>query len=342
MTLPILPTTLVGSYPQPDWLIDRERLTHEPPPRVRNATLWRIPEPLLEQAQDDATLLAIRDQERAGLDILTDGEARRESYSNRFSNALEGIDHEHPGQVPSRTGRPMTVPHVVGPIRRRHPVQVRDVQFLRANTERTIKITVPGPFTMVQQSLDDHYGDPRKLAMAYAVAVHEEIRDLFAAGADLVQVDEPYMQARPEQARAYGLEALNAALEGAVGPTCVHLCFGYPTFVKDKPTGYSFLPELEQALCQQVSVEAAQPKLDPAVLAGLPSKTVLLGVLDLSTAEVESPQTVAGRIRRALRHVPAERLVVAPDCGMKYLPRAAAYDKLLAMVAGAALVRAEL
>ena len=337
----LLPATIVGSYPQPDWLIDRERLS-KMVPRVPEKSLWRIPEAYLEEAQDDATLLAIRDQERAGLDIVSDGETRRESYFNRFANALGGIDLAHPGEALSRTGRATLVPRVTGPIRRLRPVEVRDVKFLRAHTARKIKMTVPGPFTMAQLAQDDHYGDERALALAYAAAVNEEIRDLFAAGADLVQVDEPYLQAQPEKARRYGLEALNRALDGVGGQTCVHICFGYPHLVKERPSGYSFLPELAETPCDQISIETAQAGLDCSVLREIPGKTFLVGVLDLSGPEVETPETVAGRIRRALEHVAPERVIVAPDCGMKYLPREAAFGKLCAMVAGAALVRAEL
>lgn len=338
----LLPTTLVGSYPQPDWLIDRAQLLQSLPARVRARELWRVPEPWLAQAQDDATLLAIRDQERAGLDIVTDGEIRRESYSNRFATALDGVDLDNPGVALGRTGRPNVVPRVTGPIRRRHPVQARDAAFLRANTDRAIKVTVPGPFTMTQQAQNDFYPDERALALAYAAAVNEEIRDLFTAGADVVQIDEPYMQASPDKARAYGLEALNRALDGAKGTTCVHICFGYAHMVHERPSGYSFLPELAGANCQQISIETAQSGLDCAVLRELPGKTVLLGALDLSTPEVESPETVAARIRRALPFIEPERIVVAPDCGMKYLPREAAFAKLCAMVEGAAIVRREL
>ena len=341
MAKKILPATIVGSYPQPDWLIDREKLS-KMVPRVPEKSLWRIPEAYLEEAQDDATLLAIRDQERAGLDIVSDGEIRRESYFNRFANALAGIDLSHPGEALSRTGRATLVPRVTGPIRRLRPVEVRNVKFLRAHTARKIKMTVPGPFTMAQLAQDDHYGDERALALAYAAAVNEEIRDLFAAGADFVQVDEPYLQAQPEKARKYGLEALNRALDGVGGPTCVHLCFGYALLVKERPSGYSFLPELAEAACDQISIETAQAGLDCSVLREIPGKTFLVGVLDLSGPEVETPETVAGRIRRALEHVAPERVIVAPDCGMKYLPREAAFGKLCAMVAGAALVRAEL
>jgi 5-methyltetrahydropteroyltriglutamate--homocysteine methyltransferase len=341
MTLPLLPTSLVGSYPQPDWLIDRDKLAKQMPPRVRAKELWRIDPQWLEQAQDDATILAIRNQERAGLDIITDGEMRRESYSNRFATALEGIDLNNPGKTPNRTGGFTIVPRIVGRIRRRHPVEMRDVEFLRAHTRRTIKMTVPGPFTMAQQTEDAFYNDEKAMAMDYAAAVNAEIKDMFAAGADIVQIDEPWMQARPEKARQYGVEALNRALEGVAGVTAVHLCFGYAAMVKAKPTGYSFLPELEQSKARQISIETAQPGLDCSVLASL-SKTVILGVIDLSDMAVETPETVAARIRRALPYVAAERLVIAPDCGMKYLPHEIAFAKMKAMVAGARIVRDEL
>lgn len=340
--LPILPTTLVGSYAQPDWLIDRTKLAGRFPPRVRATELWRVAPEWLEQAQDDATLLAIRDQERAGLDIVTDGEMRRESYSNRFATALDGVDTDNPGTALDRSGHPNPVPRVVGPVRRRHPVQVRDVEFLRANTDRAIKITVPGPFTMSQQAQNDHYKDETALAMDYAAAVNAEIKDLFAAGADIVQVDEPYMQARAEKAKAFGIQALDRALEGVTGTTAVHICFGYAAIIHERPSGYSFLPEFAASKVRQVSIETAQSKLDCAVLEKLPGKTILLGVLDLSDMAVETPETVAMRIRRALPHVPAERIVVAPDCGLKYLPREVAFGKIEAMVGGAAIVRREL
>jgi 5-methyltetrahydropteroyltriglutamate--homocysteine methyltransferase len=338
----LLPTTLVGSYAQPDWLIDRAQMAKTNPPRVREKGLWRVDPEYLEEAQNDATLIAIRDQERAGLDIVTDGEMRRESYSNRFATALDGLDLDNPGTVTSRSGRQTLVPRVVGPVSRKHAVEVDDVKFLRVNTDRRIKMTVPGPFTMSQQALDEHYGDPAKLAAAYADAVREEIADLFAAGADIVQIDEPYMQAAPDKAREYGLNALNRALEGAAGETIVHLCFGYAALVKDKPEGYSFLPELSACSCDAVSIETAQPNLDCAVLEKLPEKRILLGVLDLGDMTVETPETVAARIRRALPHCPAERIVVAPDCGLKYLPRDVAWGKMKAMADGAAIVRAEL
>ena len=338
----LLPTSLVGSYAQPDWLIDRERLAGRFPPRVRALELWRVPPEWLGQAQDDATLLAIRDQERAGLDIVTDGEMRRESYSNRFATALDGVDIDDPGTALDRSGHPNPVPRVVGPIRRRHPVEIEDVRFLRANTERRIKMTVPGPFTMSQQAQNDFYADEAELALGYAAAVNAEIKDLFAAGADIVQLDEPYMQARPEKARAYGLAALERALQGVEGETALHICFGYAAIIHERPSGYSFLPELAAAPVDAISIETAQSGLDCAVLEALADKRIILGVLDLSTAEVETPETVAARIRRALPHCPAERLVVAPDCGLKYLPRAAAFAKMQAMVAGADLVRREL
>jgi len=337
----LLPTTLVGSYPQPKWLIDRARLATQVP-RVRAQDLWLVDARRLEAAQDDATLLAIRDQERAGLDIITDGEQRRESYSNRFATALAGLDLDRPGKTPNRTGGFSTVPRVVGPIRRRHPVEVRDVEFLRANTDRMIKMTVPGPFTMSAQCQDDFYHDEEKLALDYAGAVNAEIKDLFAAGADIVQIDEPWMQSRPQQARRYGIAALDAALDGVTGTTVVHICFGYAAMVKDKPAGYSFLSEFERSAVDQVSIEAAQPRLDVAVLRQLPSKTIVLGVIDLAEPAVETPVEVAERIRSAMAFVPPERIVVAPDCGLKYLPRAIAYGKMCAMVEGARMVREEL
>jgi 5-methyltetrahydropteroyltriglutamate--homocysteine methyltransferase len=341
MPLPLLPTCLVGSYAQPEWLIDRKNLAGRFPPRVRAKELWRIAPELLAQAQDDATLLAIHDQERAGLDIITDGEMRRESYSNRFATALEGIDVDNPGTALDRSGHPNPVPRVAGNIRRTHPIEVDDVKFLRANTTRTIKITVPGPFTMSQQAQNDFYKSEEECAFAYAVAVNAEIRDLFAAGADIVQIDEPYMQARPEKARQYGLRAFNAALEGVTGTTAVHVCFGYAAIIHARPEGYSFLPEFENSPVQQVSIETAQSGLDCSVLKKLPSKTIILGVLDLSTMDIETPDAVAARIRRALPYVAPERLVIAPDCGMKYLPREVARGKLQAMVAGTKIVRKE-
>jgi 5-methyltetrahydropteroyltriglutamate--homocysteine methyltransferase len=337
----LLPTSLVGSYPQPEWLIDREKLSKQVP-RVRADDLWLVASDKLEAAQDDATILAIRDQERAGLDIITDGEQRRESYSNRFATALDGIDIENPGTVINRNGRRIPVPRIVGPIRRQRPVELRDLKVLRANTERKIKATVPGPFTMGRQAQDDYYRDEEAAAMAYAEAVNAEIKDLFAAGADVVQIDEPWMQQHPDKARHYGVKALNRALDGVSGTIAVHLCFGYAAVVRDKPSGYSFLPELEQCKAQQISIEAAQPRLDLKILAQLPSKTIVLGVIDLADMTVETPQAVADRIRGALRYIKADRLVVAPDCGMKYLPRAVAFGKMKAMADGAALMRREL
>ena len=337
----LLPTSLVGSYPQPDWLIDRSQLLKQMPPRVRATELWRVAPELLEQAQDDATLLAIRDQERAGLDIVTDGEIRRESYSNRFATALEGVDIDNPGTTINRSGNPIPVPRITAKIRRKHAVEVRDVKFLRANTDRMVKMTVPGPFTMAQQAQDDFYKDEAALAMDYAAAVNEEIKDLFANGADIVQIDEPWMQARPEKARQYGLKALNRALEGVPGTTAVHICFGYAQMVKEKPPGYSFLAEFEESTADQVSIETAQPNLDTSVLKKLPHKKIVLGVIDLSDPTVETPETVAARIRRALPHAPAERLIIAPDCGLKYLSREVAFGKMKAMVEGAAIVRRE-
>jgi 5-methyltetrahydropteroyltriglutamate--homocysteine methyltransferase len=332
-------TTVVGSYPQPAWLIDRDRLGERLPPRVRARELWRVPEPYLEEAQDDATRLAVSDMERAGVDVITDGEMRRESYSNRFATALEGVDLDHPGVALDRTGHENPVPRVVGPVRRTRPVEVRDVEFLRSLTGRRIKITVPGPFTMTQQAQNDHYGDERSLALAYAEAVNEELRDLKAAGADVVQIDEPYLQARPEAAREHAVEAIDRALDGIEGETVLHTCFGYAHVVKDKPAGYSFLRELNGCRATHLSLEAAQPGLDAEVLREVPDKTIVLGVLDLGDdAEVETPEAVAERIRRALEVVPPERLVAAPDCGMKYLPRETAFRKLEAMVAGARLV----
>ncbi|HEX4830679.1 MAG TPA: uroporphyrinogen decarboxylase family protein [Trebonia sp.] len=338
----LLPTSLVGSYPQPDWLIDRAKLAGRFPPRVRARELWRVAPDFLGEAQDDATLLAIRAQEDAGLDIITDGEIRRESYSNRFATALDGVDIDNPGTALDRSGHPNPVPRVVGPIRRRHPVEADDVRFLRARTHRSIKITVPGPFTMSQQAQDDHYGSREALAFGYAEAVNEEIRDLFAAGADVVQLDEPYLQARAGEAKQYGVKVINRALEGITGTTALHICFGYAAIIHERPEGYSFLPELAACDVSQVSVETAQAGLDTSVLASLAGKTVILGVIDLSDPAVETADTVAARVRRALPHVPADRLVLAPDCGMKYIPRATANGKMRAMADAAALLRAEL
>ncbi|HEY5700513.1 MAG TPA: cobalamin-independent methionine synthase II family protein [Gammaproteobacteria bacterium] len=337
----LFPTTLVGSFPQPEWLIDRAKLAGRFPPRTRALELWRIPEPRLAEAQDDATIVAIRKQEEAGLDIVTDGEIRRESYSNRFATALEGVDIDNPGTALDRSGHPNPVPRIVGKIKRKHAVEVNDLEFLKAHTQRMTKITVPGPFTMSQQAQNDFYPSEEEAAMDYAAAVNEEIRDLFAAGADIVQLDEPYMQARPEKAREYGLNALNRALDGIDGTTAVHICFGYAAIIHERPSGYSFLSELGGCTCHQVSVETAQPNLDCSVLADLANKKVMVGCLDLSDMNVESPQTIVGRIKKALEFLPPENVVLAPDCGMKYLPRDVADGKLRAMVAAAAMLREE-
>src|SRR5687768_1940697 len=320
----LFPTTIVGSFPQPDWLIDREKLAGRFPPRVRARELWRIPPQYLEEAQDDATLIAIRAQEEAGLDIVSDGEIRRESYSNRFATALDGVDLDNPGTALDRSGHPNPVPRIVGRIRRRHAVEVDDLKFLKAHTTRQTKITVPGPFTMLQQAQNDFYRTEEEAALDYAEAVNAEIRDLFAAGADVVQIDEPYMQARPEKARQYGLKALNRALEGVTGTTAVHICFGYAAIIHERPSGYSFLPELADCRCSQVSIETAQSHLDCSALAALDGKRVMVGCIDLSTPEVESVETIVDRIRRALPYVKPENVILAPDCGMKYLPRDAA------------------
>ncbi|WP_431275233.1 uroporphyrinogen decarboxylase family protein [Variovorax ureilyticus] len=337
----LFPTTIVGSFPQPDWLIDRAKLAGRFPPRVRARELWRVAPEYLEEAQNDATLMAIRVQEEAGLDILSDGEIRRESYSNRFATALDGVDLDNPGTALDRSGHPNPVPRIVGRISRRHAVEVDDLKFLRAHTDRQVKITVPGPFTMLQQAQNDYYASEEEAAMDYAAAVNAEIRDLFAAGADVVQIDEPYMQARPEKARQYGLKALNRALEGITGTTAVHICFGYAAIIHERPSGYSFLPELAQCSCKQVSIETAQSKLDCAVLRELEGKRVMVGCIDLSDPAVESPETIAGRIRRALPYISPENVILAPDCGMKYLPRDSAIGKLRAMVAAAKMLREE-
>ena len=340
--LPMLPTSLVGSYAQPEWLIDRARLAGRFPPRVRAKELWRVEPAYLEQAQDDATLLAIRAQERAGLDIITDGEMRRESYSNHFATALDGIDIDHPGTALDRSGHPNPVPRIVGPIGRPHPIEVGDLTFLRQNTDRPVKMTVPGPFTMSQQAQNEHYPDAESAAMAYAAAVNAEIKDLHAAGADIVQIDEPYLQARPDPARAYGLAAVQRALEGVTGTTAVHICFGYAAIIHDRPDGYSFLPELAGCSADQISIETAQSGLDLGVLEDLSEKTIILGVIDLSDHEVESVDTVADRVRRAFVHTTPDRITIATDCGMKYLPRASAEGKMRAMAGAAAVLRAEL
>ncbi|HEX6934036.1 MAG TPA: cobalamin-independent methionine synthase II family protein [Streptosporangiaceae bacterium] len=345
MSGPMFPTSLVGSYPQPDWLIDREKLAGRFPPRVRARELWRVDAAYLRQAQQDASRLAIADQREAGLDIVTDGEIGRESYSNAFATALDGVDIDNPGTALDRSGHPNPVPRIVGPIKRRHAVNVTDLTFLKAHAGqgKTVKVTVPGPFTMAQQAQNDFYPTVEEAAYAYAAAVREEIADLFAAGADIVQVDEPYLQARPEAARAFGVGVLNAALDGITGTTAVHLCFGYAAIIHERPSGYSFLPELAACTASQISIETAQSGLDCSVLAGLADagKTIILGVLNLGDATVESPDLVADRARRALPFVPAGQLVLAPDCGMKYLPRESAFGKLRAMTAAAAKLRAE-
>jgi 5-methyltetrahydropteroyltriglutamate--homocysteine methyltransferase len=341
MTPRLFPTTVVGSYPQPDWLVNREMLS-KVVPRTRLKEIWRIPEEYLEDAQDDATLLAIRDMERAGIDIITDGEIRRESYSNRFATALEGIDIDNPGEVKARSGV-TRVPRVVGKIRRTRAVEVRDMQFLRANTERTAKITLPGPFTMSQQAKNEYYNDNDEMVMDYAVAVNEELRDLVAAGADVVQLDDPWLRNDPEAAKRIAVPALNRALEGIKVPTVVHLCFGYAAVVpgETKPSGYSFLPQLADSNAETISIEAAQPKLDLGVLSDLAGKNIMLGVLDLGDFNVETPETIVSRLRAGLKYVAPERLVPAPDCGMKYLPREVAFGKLKAMADAAAILRKE-
>ena len=342
MTDKLLPTTVVGSYVQPEWLVDRDNLKGRLPPRVRALEMWRIDPDHLEEAQNDATLLAIRDMERAGIDIVTDGEVRRESYSNRVATALGGIDIDNPGTAIDRTGHPNPVPRIAGPITRERPIEVDDVKFLRANTDRQVKITLPGPFTMTQQAQNDHYDSDEDAAMAYATAVNEEIRDLFSAGADVVQLDEPYMQARPEIAKEYAVKAINRALDGIDGETAVHLCFGYAHVVHERPEGYSFLPELEDCAANQISIETAQSRLNLKALEDLPSKKIILGVLDLSTEDIETPETVADRIRPALDHMGPDRIIVGPDCGMKYMRREVAFGKLKAMCDGAEIVRGEI
>ncbi len=337
----LFPTTLVGSYPQPDWLIDRKKLAGRFPPRVRALELWRVPERWLKEAQDDATLVAIRAQEDAGLDVITDGEIRRESYSNRFATALEGVDIDNPGTALDRSGHPNPVPRIVGKIKRRHAVDVEDLRFLKSHTKKSVKMTVPGPFTMTQQAQNDFYEREEDAAMDYAAAVNEEIKDLIAAGADIVQLDEPYMQARPEKAREYGLDALNRALEGVKGTTAVHICFGYAAIIHERPSGYSFLGELKGCRCDQVSVETAQPDLDCSVLKSLADKKVMVGCLDLSDTKVESPEVIVGRVKKALKFLSPENVILAPDCGMKYLPRDVAEGKLRSMVEAAAILRRE-
>ena len=337
----LFPTTLVGSYPQPEWLIDRQKLAGRFPPRTRAKELWRIPAEYLEEAQNDATLIAIRAQEQAGIDIITDGEIRRESYSNRFATALSVVDIDNPGTALDRSGHPNPVPRITGPVKRMRPVEVDDLKFLKAHTTRKVKITVPGPFTMSEQAQNDYYKTAEEASLAYAQAVNEEIRDLFAAGADVVQIDEPYMQARPERARQYGLKALNKALEGITGETAVHICFGYAAVIHARPSGYSFLPEMHGCSCKQISLETAQSNLDCSVFTQLDNKKIMVGCIDLSDMAIETPQTVVDRIKRALPYVKKENIILAPDCGMKYLPRDVADGKLRAMVEGAKLLRQE-
>jgi 5-methyltetrahydropteroyltriglutamate--homocysteine methyltransferase len=338
----LLPTTVVGSYPQPDWLVDRARLGATVP-RVRVPELWRVAEPWLEEAQDDASLLAIRDMERAGIDIVTDGEIRRESYSNHFATALDGVDLEHPATITGRAGKPVRVPRIVGKIRRMRPVEAPSVAFLRRNTERAIKVTLPGPFTMSRQAQNEFYADEEELAMDFAAAVNAEAKEVKRAGADVVQLDEPWLETAPEIAARYAVKAIDRALDGVPGPRAVHLCFGYAALVKDKSRGgYAFLEPLADSVAEQISIEAAQPQLDLGVLRAIARQTVILGVLDLGDPAIETPEQVAARIRRGLEHVAAERLIPAPDCGMKYLPRATAFAKLQALAQGAAIVRAEL
>jgi len=342
MTNELLPTTVVGSYVQPEWLVDRNNLKGRLPPRIRAHEIWRVDPEFLESAQNDATLLAIHDMERAGIDIVTDGEVRRESYSNRVATALGGVDTKNPGTAIDRTGHPNPVPRISGPIRRKRPIEVDDVKFLRAATDRKVKITLPGPFTMTQQAQNDFYDSDEAAALDYAAAVNEEIHALFTAGADVVQLDEPYMQARPDIAKQYAIKAINRALEGVEGETAVHICFGYAHVVHERPEGYSFLQELEECSADQISIETAQSNLDLKILNELPSKKIILGVLDLSTEEIETPDTIADRIRRAFNYVSADRIIVAPDCGMKYMRRDVAFGKLKAMCDGATIVRREL
>ena len=343
MTHSLLQTTVVGSYPQPDWLVNREMLS-KVVPRTRLREIWRVADPYLQQAQDDATLLAIRDMERAGIDIITDGEMRRESYSNHFATALDGVDQDNPGEVTTRSGQKTPVPRVVGKIRRTRPVEVRDMQFLRANTDRPAKITLPGPFTMGQQVKDEFYKDAEAMCMDYAAAVNEEAHDLVRAGADVIQLDEPWLRNNPEEASRYAVKVINRALQGITVPTVVHLCFGYAAVVPglSKPTGYSFLPQLADTIAQQISIESAQPKIDLGVLKDLAPKKVMLGVIDLNDPEIETPEKIADRIRAGLKFMSPEKLLPAPDCGMKYLPRATAFGKLKSLAAGAAIVRKEL
>lgn len=341
MALQAIPTMLVGSYPQPGWLVNRDVLMGSSPPRVRMKDVWLPRAEELEEAQDDACLLALRDQEKVGIDIVSDGECRRESYFNHFANALGGIDIDNPGEMPGRTGKPTLVPRVIGPITRSGGVQVRDVAFMRRNTDRAVKVTIPGAFTMARMAKDEYYGDQGKLISAYAAVLNAEIREMKAAGADIIQIDEPHMQAHPEEARKYGIDAINQALDGVEGMTIVHVCFGYAYVVKDKPSGYSFLAELDACDAGAISIEAAQPKLDPSIIDRLPSKQIVYGVLDLGTNDVETPDQVADRLRGAVGHAGAARVIAAPDCGMKYLPRDVAFGKLSSLAEGAAIIRRE-
>jgi 5-methyltetrahydropteroyltriglutamate--homocysteine methyltransferase len=339
----LLPTTVVGSYPQPGWLVDREELTSHMVPRVRFPKMWRVADPFLEQAQDDATIIAIRDMERAGIDVVTDGEMRRESYSNRFATTLEGVDSTNPVVVTNAAGLNSVLPRVVGKVRRRGPVEVRDMEFLRRNTSRKAKITMPGPFTMAQQVKNEFYKDIEELAMDYAVAVNEEALDIQKAGADVIQLDEPWLRNDPDAARRFGIKAINRALQGITIPTAIHLCFGYAFLIKfEKPNQYFFLEELADSKVDQISIEAAQPKVDLGVLKNLSNKKIILGVINLGDQIVERPEQVAERIRTGLKYVSPDRLIPAPDCGMKYLSREVAFGKLKAMADGAAIVRKEL
>lgn len=344
MDLPILPTTVVGSYPQPDWLIDRSAFFTQNVPRIRRPEIWRPDGDVLEEAQNDATIIAIRDMERAGIDIVTDGEVRRESYSNRFGSALQGVDIDNPAEIVSHNGRKSLIPRVVGAIRRQRSIELEDAHFLKSQTDRHTKITLPGPFTLAQQCQDEFYNDPEALTMAFAEVLNQEVRELAQAGVDVVQLDEPWLRNNPDAARLYAVRAINHAFDGVTGVTkALHLCFGYAHLMGgNKPSGYSFLPELADTVADQISIEAAQPKLDLAVLEGLPGKAIMLGVIDLNAKEAETPEEVARRIRRGLDYLPAERLIPAPDCGMKYLPRSLAFEKLKALAEGAAIVRREI
>jgi len=337
----LFPTTVVGSYPQPDWLVDRENLRNRPPPRTKAPEIWRVAERWLLDAQDDATLLAIRDLESAGIDIITDGEIRRESYSNKFATSLEGMDTKNPGVIVGRSGRPVQVPRVVGPIRRRGPVLLRDAEFLRRNTRRLAKVTIPGPFTVTQQAKNDYYPDEASLAKDVAVAINEEAKAVMATGIDVIQLDEPYLQVAPEKAKEYAVEAVNRALEGVGGTTALHTCFGYGFIIKNKPSGYGFFDELNDVKVQQLSLEMAQPKVDASMLEKIEEKTIMVGVLDLGDMNIETPETVAERIRTAAKRTSPERVIPAPDCGMKYLDRGVALAKLRALVQGAEIARAE-